>query len=169
MIDRTVDVQLTDGGWIRVRPIEPTDADGIVDLHARMSERTRYFRFFGAYPRIPAADLKRFVTVDHHDREALVAVLGNGLIAVARYERLSHTAADAELAFVVADAHQRRGIAAILLERLVLAGREEGITRFVADVLPTNTPMLRLFAAAGFQIEHRYAEGVVHVTLPIIP
>ena len=165
--DRVLDIQLRDGGWIHVRPIEPSDADGIVDLHARMSERTRYFRFFGAYPRMPSADRQRFVTVDHGDREALVAVLDDDLIAVARYERLAESPTDAEVAFVVADAHQRRGIAPVLLQRLVLAAREAGIARFVAEVLPNNGPMMRVFARAGFAIEHAYGDGVIHVELTI--
>ncbi|HEY1487910.1 MAG TPA: GNAT family N-acetyltransferase [Micromonosporaceae bacterium] len=163
---RIVDLQLRDGGWIHVRPIQPSDADGLVDLHTRMSERTRYFRFFGAYPRMPSADRQRFVTVDHRNREALVAVLDNDLIAVARYERLA-SATDAEVAFVVADAHQRRGIAPALLGRLVLAAQEAGIARFVAEVLPGNAPMMRVFARAGFEIEHEYADGVIHVAFSI--
>ena len=33
----------------------PDDADRLVGFHARLSERTRYFRYFGPYPRMPAA------------------------------------------------------------------------------------------------------------------
>src|SRR5690606_11993157 len=46
------DVVLVDGRTVHLRPIVPTDADRIVALHARLSERTRYLRYFGAYPRI---------------------------------------------------------------------------------------------------------------------
>jgi RimJ/RimL family protein N-acetyltransferase len=161
------DVQLRDGGWIHLRPIAPSDAVGILDLHARMSERTRYYRFFGAYPRMSATDQTHFVTVDHRDREALVAVLKDDLIAVARYERLAGSGTDAEVAFVVADAHQRRGIAPVLLQRLAAAARAAGVARFVAEVLPGNAPMMRVFAGAGFEIEHEYADGVIHVTFAI--
>jgi RimJ/RimL family protein N-acetyltransferase len=165
---RAADVRLRDGGWIKVRPIEPSDADGIVNLHARLSDRTRYYRFFSAYPRIPSADVKRFVTVDHHDREALVAVLGNDLVGVTRYERLAN-GVDAEVAFVVADAHHRRGIATVLLQHLVVAARAAGVTRFMAEVLPENTPMMRVFASTGFEIHSAYAHGVIHVSFSITP
>ena len=162
-----VEVVLRDGGTCLLRPIDPTDAEGIIGLHSRLSERSRYFRFFGAYPRIPAADLRRFVNVDHGDREALVAVLDGDLIGVGRYERLPARPDSAEVAFVVVDDHQRRGLAPILLAHLVTAARTVGIAQFVAEVLPGNTAMMRVFARAGFTIDHEYSDGVIHVSFPI--
>ena len=49
------DVVLSDGGTVHLRPVVPTDAPGLVALQARLSERSRYFRYFGAYPRIHGA------------------------------------------------------------------------------------------------------------------
>jgi RimJ/RimL family protein N-acetyltransferase len=161
------DVQLSDGGRISVRPISRTDAKGILELHGRLSDRTRYLRFFSAYPRMSTADLRRFTTVDHRDREAFVALLAGDLIAVARYERLKHDGRDAEVAFLVDDAHQGRGIAPVLLSRLVAAARAVSIRRFVAEVLPGNNAMLKVFTGSGFAIETTYGDGVVHVTFPI--
>jgi acyl-CoA synthetase (NDP forming)/GNAT superfamily N-acetyltransferase len=169
VLTREADVLLADGTAVHLRPIEPSDADGIVALHARFSARTRYLRYFSPYPRIPERDLHRFVNVDHHDREALVVSAGGRLLAVGRYERLGPHAPDAEVALVVEDAHQGRGIGSVLLEHLASAAREEGITRFVAEVLPENGTMLRVFADAGYQTDRRYADGVVHLTFPIAP
>ena len=103
------DVVVADGGTVHLRPIEASDADAIVTFHGGLSPRTRYLRYFSAYPRIPDRDLRRFTQVDHHDRVALVAWLGEEIIAVGRYEREAGTD-EAEVAFVVADAHQGRGI-----------------------------------------------------------
>jgi acyl-CoA synthetase (NDP forming)/GNAT superfamily N-acetyltransferase len=168
-LTREADVLLADGTAVHLRPIEPTDADGIVAMHARFSARTRYLRYFSPYPRIPERDLHRFVNVDHRDREALVVSAGGQLLAVGRYERLGPNSPDAEVAFVVEDAQQGRGIGSVLLEHLAAAAREVGITRFVAEVLPENGPMLRVFADAGYQVDRRYADGVVHLTFPIAP
>ena len=142
------DVLLSDGSTVHVRQITPEDADLIVALHARFSDRTRYLRYFSPYPRIPARDLARFVNVDHRDREALVMAIGDDLVAVGRYERLGPDAPDAEVAFVVEDAHQGRGIGSLLLEHLAEAAQAVGITRFVAEVLPENRTMLRVFYEA---------------------
>ena len=138
------DVVLSDGGTVHLRPVVPTDAPGLVALHARLSERSRYFRYFGAYPRIPQKDLERFSVVDHHDRVAFAALLGDEIIAVGRYERLEG-GPSAEVAFVVDDAHQGRGLGSILLEHLAAAASESGLRRFVAEVLAENAAMVRVF------------------------
>ncbi|HET8643584.1 MAG TPA: GNAT family N-acetyltransferase, partial [Pseudonocardiaceae bacterium] len=159
------DVVLSDGRTVHLRPIMPSDAEALVALHSRLSERTLYLRFFGPYPSIPPADLKRFTNVDHRDRVALVAVLGHELIAVARYERISPTSA--EVAFLVEDAHQGRGLGSIQLEHLAAAARERGIKRFVAEVLAENPQMVRVFRDAGYQVSRELEAGVLHLEFDI--
>lgn len=167
------DVVASDGGTVHLRPILPTDADGLSALVERSSERTRYLRFFGPYPRIPERELHRFVNVDHHDRVAFVLLLGSEIIAVGRYEHLDEAEAGgpetAEVAFLVEDAHQGRGLGSILLEHLAAAARERGIRRFAAEVLAENGQMVRIFLHAGYTAARSYSEGVVHLEFPIEP
>jgi acyl-CoA synthetase (NDP forming)/GNAT superfamily N-acetyltransferase len=168
------DVLAADGGVVHLRPISPDDADRIVALHSRLSERTRYLRYFGAYPQIPPRDLERFVNVDHHDRVALVAELGDDLVAIGRYDRAPEEGAAAgtdaaEVAFVVEDAHQGRGIGSVLLEHLAAAARERGVQEFVAYVLAENPTMVRIFLDAGYQVQREYESGLVHLSFPIEP
>ncbi|GAB3956366.1 hypothetical protein GCM10027614_68370 [Micromonospora vulcania] len=167
--DQPVDVLLSDGSTVQLRPISPDDAPDIVAMHGRFSERTRYLRYFSPYPRIPERDLIRFVTVDHHDREAYVVLAADRIVAVGRYERLGPQAPEAEVAFVVEDAHQGRGIGSVLMEHLADAARRNGIMSFVAEVLPANGTMLRVFADFGYQVQREYADGVVHLSFPIAP
>ena len=103
------DIVASDGGIVHLRPILPGDADALLEFHAKLSDRTRYLRYFGPYPRISARDLERFTVVDHRRRVAFLALLGDEIIAVGRYEGLGGTDPDdrvtsAEVAFVVADA-----------------------------------------------------------------
>jgi acyl-CoA synthetase (NDP forming)/GNAT superfamily N-acetyltransferase len=162
------DVVVSDGGVVHLRPIRPEDGDALVAFHGKLSERTRYLRYFGPYPRMPERDLHRFTHVDHRKRVALVAVLGDELIGVGRYDRLGESA-DAEVAFVVADAQQGRGIGSVLLEHLAAAARERGIRRFVAEVLAENSRMVRVFTDAGYSAQYQYDSGVVQLTFPIAP
>jgi acyl-CoA synthetase (NDP forming)/RimJ/RimL family protein N-acetyltransferase len=149
---------VADGGAVHLRPIVPEDADALVRFHAGLSIRTRYLRYFSAYPTIPPRDLVRFSHVDNVNRVALAVWLAGEIIAVGRFDRLPAgpvaepvpAGAVAEVAFVVADAHQGRGIGSVLLEHLVEIGRELGIARFEAMVLAENRKMMRVFLDAGF-------------------
>lgn len=162
------DVVASDGATVHVRPIVPADADGLVALHARSSQRTLYLRFFGPYPRIPERDLHRFTNVDYRDRVALVVELGDELIAVGRYERLDDRD-EAEVAFLVEDAHQGRGLGSVLLEHLAAAGQEMGVVRFVAEVLADNHKMVQVFRHAGYDTRRSFDDGVVHLSFDIAP
>ncbi|WP_319462328.1 GNAT family N-acetyltransferase [Micromonospora sp. RTP1Z1] len=168
-VEQPVDVLLSDGTTVQLRQIRPDDAPAIVAMHARFSERTRYLRYFSPYPRIPERDLQRFVNVDHRDREAFVVLAGGRIVAVGRYERLGPGSPEAEVAFVVEDAYQSRGIGSVLLEHLADAARRFGIVHFVAEVLPANGAMLRVFSDFGYQVQRQFADGVVHLSFPIAP
>ncbi|MFN2560625.1 MAG: GNAT family N-acetyltransferase [Jatrophihabitans sp.] len=160
------DVVAADGGTVHLRPIRPSDADALVAFHAGLSQRTRYLRYFSAYPRIPERDLYRFTHVDHHDRVAFVVELAGEIIAVGRYER--HRGTDeAEVAFVVADRHQGRGIGSVLLEHLAAAAREIGIRRFQAVVLAENVGMIRVFRDAGYAVTRHVEYGEVNLTFDV--
>jgi len=162
------DVVLSDGGTVHLRPIIPDDAPKLLALHGRLSERTRYLRYFAPYPYMSEKDLKRFSVVDHHNRVAFGASLGDELIAVGRYERLGDSDS-AEVAFVVEDAHQGRGLGSILLEHLAAAARERGLRRFVAEVLGENGQMVRVFRDAGYRVSRAIEEGVLHLEFAIDP
>jgi acyl-CoA synthetase (NDP forming)/GNAT superfamily N-acetyltransferase len=162
------DVAVSDGGVVHVRPIRPDDRDRLAAFHSRLSERTVYLRFFAPHPTLSERDLDHLTTVDHRDRVALVALLGDDMIAVGRYDRIGGTK-DAEVAFVVDDAQQGRGIGTLLLEHLAAAARERGIQRFVAEVLAENSRMVRIFTDAGYSAEYAYDSGVVELSFPIAP
>jgi acyl-CoA synthetase (NDP forming)/GNAT superfamily N-acetyltransferase len=165
------DVLASDGGVVHIRPIVPDDADDVVEFHSRLSERTRYMRYFGPTPTLPPREVARMTTVDYRDRVALVALLGGKIIAIGVYEGLAASGRpeSAEVAFVVDDAHQGRGLGPILLEHLAGAAAENGFTRFEAEVLAENTTMVTVFRAAGYQLSRSFDGANVHVEFLIDP
>ncbi|MET8796538.1 GNAT family N-acetyltransferase [Nocardia sp. NPDC004568] len=164
------DVLASDGGVVRVRPITPADADELQRFHTALSERSRYLRYFGPYPRISPKDLHRTTHLDYRDRVGLVVVLGDAIIAVGRYELLDRAGSRAaEVAFVVADEHQGRGLGSILLEHLAGAAAENRIDTFVAEVLAENTVMVTVFREAGYQVERSRDGSVLHLEFAIDP
>lgn len=166
-VEWEADVVLSDGGIARLRPIRPDDAGLLVDFYARVSDESKYFRFFAPYPRLSQRDVQRFTEVDYTDRVALIMTIGGEMIAVGRYERLADDRA--EVSFLVEDAQQGRGVGQLLLEHLAEAARECGIAGFVADVLPENQRMAQVFVEAGYHVDRGYEDGVLNVEFPIRP
>ncbi|WP_283138165.1 bifunctional GNAT family N-acetyltransferase/acetate--CoA ligase family protein [Rhizohabitans arisaemae] len=161
------DVVLADGGTAHLRPITPEDADRMRAFHSRLSDESIYFRFFGPHPRLSDREVERFTVVDHVDRVALIATIGEEMTAVVRYDRIGP--GEAEVAFLVEDAHQGRGLASVLLEHIGAAARERGLSRFVAEVLPGNRRMIGVFRQAGYTAESTFEDGVVRLTLDLTP
>jgi len=161
------DVLLLDGSAAHIRPIRPEDADLLVEFYARVSDESKYFRFFSPMPNLAARDIARFTQVDHVNRVAFVVVLANEMIAVGRFDVTAP--GEAEVAFLVQDQHQGRGIAQILLEHLAQAGRELGVGRFVAEVLPQNRRMIQTLQEAGYSVGGGYEDGVMNFEFSIDP
>ena len=161
------DVVLSDGATAHLRPVRPDDADRLVEFYARVSDESKYYRFFAPYPNLSSRDIELFTTVDHTVRVALILLSGDDMIAIGRYDRVN--GAEAEVAFLVEDAHQGRGVGSVLLEHLAEAARENGLQRFVAEVLPHNRKMINVFADAGYTVDNTFDDGVVHVSFEIRP
>ncbi|WP_405588826.1 GNAT family N-acetyltransferase [Streptomyces sp. NBC_01190] len=171
------DVVLRDGGIAHIRPIGPDDAGKLVDFYEKVSDESKYYRFFAPYPRLSDRDVHRFTHHDYNDRVGLAATAGGEFIATVRYDR---TAPDgrpatgpagtlAEVAFLVQDAHQGRGVASALLEHIAAVARERGILHFTAEVLPDNRKMVKVFTDAGYTQQHSFTDGTVHLDLDLEP
>jgi acyl-CoA synthetase (NDP forming)/RimJ/RimL family protein N-acetyltransferase len=160
-------VVLRDGATAHLRPITPADAELLVEFYGRVSEQSKYYRFFAPYPQLSDRDVQRFTQVDYQDRQALIVTVGDAMIGVGRYERTGRRSA--EVAFLIEDAHQGRGLGQLLLEHLAQAAREHGITRFVAEVLPDNRKMITVFTEAGYKVAREFEDGVIMVEFDIAP
>lgn len=184
MTDRPVRSLRIDGHLIEIRPITPEDAPGLQKFHDQLSDRSVYLRYLVPKPVLTDSDAARLTGVDHHNREAFVAVLNDDIIGVGRFDTLpamgsrqGHVSSDAspscdtpveaEVAFVIADAWQGRGIGRYLLECLADTARTRGLQRFVAEVHPSNGRMLALFRSWPLGCEVTHEQGTVEVALPL--
>jgi acetyl coenzyme A synthetase (ADP forming)-like protein len=162
------DVLLRDGSALRLRTPTPADEEELIAFFRALSPDSRYLRFHGATS-VGHATVAGALDTDWRSRGSLLAELtdGEGMmrpVALATYVRL-HDPRRAEVAFAVADSLHGRGVGTRLLERLAAHAAAAGIDEFVAEVLPQNRAMLRVFDDAGFESTRALQEGVVEVVL----
>jgi GNAT superfamily N-acetyltransferase len=125
-----------------IRAIEPSDAAALIKAHDHLSDESRRRRFFRPHPVLTQEEAEYFTNVDHVNREAFVAVDGDHILAVGRYDRVEDDAA--EIAVVVGDPYHGQGIGTRLMWRLAKRATEVGITHFVADTMGDNRAAISL-------------------------
>jgi len=167
LADWESDVVLADGDLVHVRPLRADDEERMLGLYSRLSDESIYLRFFSPVPRPTAAQLEGIASIDYRNHMALAALISDDIVAAARYDRSGDHVA--EVAFTVQDDQHGRGLGTLLLEHLAVIARMHGIDTFVADTLPGNYKMLNVFAAAGWDVDRRFADGTVRVHFSIEP
>lgn len=165
------DVVLNDGGIATLRPVTPTDRDKILAFYTRVSDHSKYLRFFSTHPSLTDADLSRWLDTDGYDHVTLVLEQRDDIVAIAGYELVPQLlpARVGDVAFLVQDSHHSRGVGNILLEHLADIGREGGVERFVAEMLTQNRQMVQVFIRAGYSVQPELADGFISVDFDIAP
>lgn len=160
---------LRDGRRIEIRALKPADEAALRETVRRMSEQTIYRRFFYAKKSLSDQERDFYLNVDFVDHVALVAVLNeNGREIIAGAGRYIGCApGQAEVAFAVDDPHQGLGIASLVIRHLIAIARAKGLREFVADVLPENAPMLKVFEKCGLTVKTKREPDALHVTLTL--
>jgi acetate---CoA ligase (ADP-forming) len=170
-LERVRDVILRDGSTLRLRPPERGDAESLLAFFTALSERSVYMRFHG-FPSVGPKLVEPFLEPDWSETGALIGALAadgeETIVALASWARLRDPAV-AEVAFAVADRLQGHGVATRLLEQLAAMAGDAGIRTFVAEVLPDNAAMLRVFEDAGFAVSRRLEGGTIEVAFAIEP
>ena len=158
---------LRDGRRVEIRALRPADRADLIAAVGRSSGQSLYRRFFAVKRSFTASEIDYFLNVDFLNHVALVAVVneqGAPVIAGgARYVVVQP--GKAEVAFAVVDQYQGQGLGAALMHHLAAIAREAGLEELIAEVLPDNVPMLKVFEQSGFPLSIKREPQVVHVAL----
>jgi RimJ/RimL family protein N-acetyltransferase len=154
---------------MEIRALRPQDRDEMLATVARTSTQSLYRRFFAVRRHFSEAETSFFLHVDFVNHVALIAVVeedGKPVIAGGgRY--IVVKSGQAEVAFAVVDKYQGQGIGTVLMRHLSALARESGLQAFVAEVLPENTAMLKVFEKSGLPLRTRHESQTVHVVLKL--
>ena len=160
---------LRDGRNVEIRALSPDDRSELGEAVDRSSAETLYRRFFAVRRSFTEQEIAFFLNVDFVNHVALVAVVDEGgrpvVVGGGRYIVLQP--GQAEVAFAVVDQYQGQGIGAALMRHLAAIAREAGLKELIAEVLPENTPMLKVFKNSELRLSTKREPGVVHVTLQL--
>ena len=167
--DYSVVERLRDGSGIEIRAIRPADHQEMLEAIGRTSVESLQRRFFVPKLHFSDKELDFFINVDFKDHVALVAELNeNGrrvIVGGGRYIMVQP--GQAEMAFTVIDAYQGKGIASVLMRHLIAIARDGGLKELIAEVLPENAPMLKLFGRFGFRTVAGADLQVKHLALQL--
>jgi RimJ/RimL family protein N-acetyltransferase len=163
--------RLRNGAALQIRALLPNDRDEMLAAVGRFSKQTLYRRFFAPKRSFSEREMEFFLNVDFTSHAALVAVLSEGgrQVIVGGARNVVSQPGCAEVAFAIDDPHQKLGIATHLIRHLIEIARANGLEEFIAEVLPDNAPMLKVFERCGLAMTMRRDRGVVHVRLALSP
>src|SRR3954467_92692 len=160
---------LRNGRRVEIRALRPDDRAGLVAAVGRASAQSLFRRFFAAKRGFTEQEIAFFVNIDFTNHVALVAVVeedGRPVI-VGCGRSLVGQPGTAEVAFAVVDEHQGQGIGAALMRHLAAIARRSGLNELIAEVLPENVPMLKVFENSGFHLTRKHTSECVHVALSL--
>ena len=161
----TVQLTLAGGRDVYIRPLRPGEHDAVRELFARLSPRTRYFRFLSPINTLTESLLRVLTDVDDARRLALVAELDecNSGDVVGLGHVIAGVDDCAEMGLVVADVWQRRGIGAALAVRLLRAAEARGFERFVIHEHWDNPALRPLLKRIGQVVSTETRFGVSEI------
>jgi RimJ/RimL family protein N-acetyltransferase len=160
---------LRDGRRIAIRALRPDDERDMLAAIGRTSTESLQRRFFAVKRGFSQKEVDFFMKIDFRNHVALVAladedgrptIVGGGRYVVVEPGK-------AEVAFVVIDGYQGQGLGAHLMRHLSAIARDAGLKELIAEVLPDNTPMRRVFSKFGFQPAPRRDPQVIHLVMQL--
>jgi RimJ/RimL family protein N-acetyltransferase len=161
---------LRDGRHVEIRALRHEDRTGLEDAVKRASAESLRRRFFSVRRHFSEREIEFFSNIDFVGHVALVVVArengGPHIVGGGRY--IVVEPGRAEVAFAVIDEYQAQGIGAALMRHLAAIARDAGLKELIAEVLPENTAMLKVFRKTGLHSTMRREADITHVTLQLI-
>jgi acetyltransferase len=142
-----------------IRSLTEADRDLLAALASRVSPQSMISRFHGAVASVTPLLLDRLLDLAPGQREALIALDDQEVVAVVRYARDTQDGDTADVAALVADEWQHHGVGLELMRQLAGRARAAGIIRFRGDMLSGNAGAQRLVTALGRLVSSRETDG----------
>ena len=165
----SVTEQLRDGRKVEIHALRPDDKDDMLAAIGRTGMQSLQRRFFVAKRGFSEREIAFFMNIDFINHVALAALANEGdrdvIIGGGRY--IVTEPGKAEIAFVVIDDYQGQGVGTLLMRHLAIIAGKAGVKELVAEVLPENAAMRKVFGKFGFQPRRGQDPKVIHLVLAL--
>jgi acyl-CoA hydrolase/RimJ/RimL family protein N-acetyltransferase len=160
-------VVLKDQRSVLLRPATSVDGEAIRVLFHQLSDSDVYTRFFRKVRGLSNQEVQRLCNVNFEDEVAFVAATGPReaprVVAQACYF-INPSTNLAETAFMVHPDWQGCGLASAMQQAMKTHAMARGVRGFVAEILSSNTHMIRLARNASSNVSTEKEDGTVYVT-----
>lgn len=161
-----------DGKPVCIRSVRQSDELRMREGIAKLSEQSRYLRFFSVQPMPSDSVIERLVDADGHDHIAWGAIHVDGhdnpAVGAVHAIRCDDHPRIGEFSVAVLDAYQGIGLARMLTTVLLIHCEVEGICELEIQTLAENMPAIRFILSIG--AERRETEaGVIGYRLAVRP
>ncbi len=155
-------VQLRDGRTVRLRLIQPLDAELLREFDGALCEACHRCRYLGWMAPLSPDQALTMATVDLEHRFAIVATerRGEREVVVADCRLVTESERSAEIAIAVADDHQGVSLGPAMIRRMLVIAADHGLETVAAQVRYDNERMMHVLRALGFR-RTAWEQGVV--------
>lgn len=154
--ERIIHTHLTDDTAVCIRTITPGDGARMRDGIIRLSDRSRYLRFFSVQPMPPPQVIERLLATDGHGHIAWGAIASDlpGEPAIGAVHAIADRQAPerAEFSVGVVDDFHDRGVGRLLTATILLDAAGHGYSEFQALTLAENTSAIGFVTALGAKL-----------------
>ena len=139
------------GDHVKVRFVEPRDAEPLQNYFRALTTRSRYNRFLGALSELPPSVLEDFIHIGEADRFSVIAtMLVDGHETIVGEARYAFENGSIEFGLSIDDRWQGHGIGKALLKNLECRAASFGADRLFGDTLRSNEAMIGLARKSGY-------------------
>lgn len=170
--DEVIETVAADGKRICLRSIRQSDEDRMREGIKRLSEQSRYMRFFSVQPMPSDPVIDKLLDADGHDHIAWGAIHLNGMdnpavgaVHAIRSENHPHAG---EFSVAVLDDYHGLGLARMLTTVLLIHCEVEAMCELEVQTLAENMPAIRFILSIGAQRRESEA-GIISFRLPVRP
>jgi RimJ/RimL family protein N-acetyltransferase len=138
--------------YVKVRFVEPRDAEALQNYFRSLTTRSRYNRFLGASSELPPSVLDQFIHIGEADRFSVIAtMLVDGHEIIVGEARYAFENGSIEFGLSIDDRWQGHGIGKALLKNLECRAASFGADRLFGDTLRSNEAMIGLARKSGYE------------------